>query len=106
MITYTWTLGPLAVKLADDGLTNVVDLVNWRLVAAEDSYSENVYGSVNIPPPSGSFTPYDDLTEEQVQGWVESALGAEQVASYKDALARQIELQKNPIDAVLPPPWQ
>ena len=106
MITYTWTLGPLAVNLADDGFTNVVYLVNWALTGTDGVYNNQFYGSVNVPPPSGSFTPYDDLTEEQVQGWVESALGAEQVASYKDALARQIELQKNPIDAVLPSPWQ
>lgn len=106
MITYTWTLGPLSVKLAYDGFTNVVDLVNWSLTGAEDTYSANVYGDVNVPAPEGAFTPYDDLTEEQVQGWVESALGAEQVASYKNALAEQIELQKNPINAMLPSPWQ
>lgn len=106
MITYTWTLGPLGVKLAEDGFTDVVYLVNWRLTGAEDTYSANVYGSINVPPPGDVFTPYNDLTEAQVQGWVESALGAEQVAAYKAAIAQQIELQKNPIDAVLPPPWQ
>ena len=61
--------------------------------------------AVSIPAPEGTFTPYNDLTEAQVHGWVESALGAEQVAAYKAAIAQQIELQKNPIDAVLPSPW-
>ena len=106
MITYTWALNPLVVKLANDGLTNVVYLVNWRLTGAEDTYSANVYGDVNVPAPEGTFTPYNDLTEAQVQEWVESALGEEQVAAYKAAIAQQIELQKNPIDAVLPSPWQ
>jgi hypothetical protein len=106
MITYTWTLGPLAVKLADDGLTNVVYLVNWVLAGDEDSYHNQIYGGVNVPAPEGAFTPYNDLTEAQVQEWVESALGEEQVAAYKAAIAQQIEMQKNPIDAVLPPPWQ
>ena len=105
MITYTWTLGPLGVKLAEDGFTDVVYVVNWVLAGSEDSYHYQTYGSANVPAPDGAFTPYNDLTEAQVQGWVESALGAEQVAAYKAAIAQQIELQKNPIAAVLPPPW-
>lgn len=106
MITYTWILGPLAVKLAEDGFTNVVYSVSWVLVGEEDSYRCQIYGSASVPEPSGNFTPFDQLTEAQVQDWVESALGAEQVAAYKIQLAQQIELQKNPVDAVLPAPWQ
>jgi len=105
MITYTWKLNPLAVKLTDDGLTNVVYRVNWVLAGDEDSYHNQIYGDVNVPAPDGVFTPYNDLTEAQVQSWVEAALGEEQVAAYKAAIAQQIELQKNPIDAVLPSPW-
>ena len=105
-VTYVWALGPLDVKLAEDGLTNVVYNVNWRLIGTDGEYSADVYGSCGVPAPApDAFTPYDQLTEAQVQGWVETALGDEQVAAYKDSIARNIELQKNPVDASLQPPW-
>lgn len=105
-VTYVWALGPLDVKLAEDGLTNVVYNVNWRLIGTDGAYSADVYGSCGVPAPApDAFTPYDQLTEAQVQGWVETALGDEQVAAYKDSIARNIELQKNPVDASLQPPW-
>ena len=107
MVNYVWALGPLDVKLAEDGLTNVVYNVNWRLIGTDGDYSASVYGSCGVPAPTpDAFTPYDQLTEAQVQSWVEEALGAEQVAAYKDSIAGQIERQKNPVDASLQPPWQ
>lgn len=107
MVNYAWVLGPLDVKLAKEGLANVVYNVNWRLVGTDGDYSAIVYGSCGVPAPSpDAFTPYDQLTEAQVQSWVEEVLGAEQVAAYKDGIASQIERQKNPVDASLQPPWQ
>lgn len=104
-VTYVWQLGPLDVKLAEDGMTNVVYNVNWRLVGTDGDYSASVYGSVGVPAPTGEFTPYDQLTEEQVQGWVVEALGVDQVVAYEANIAGQIEAQKNPTDASLPAPW-
>lgn len=104
-VTYVWQLGPLDVKLAEDGLTNVVFNVHWRLVGTDGDYSASVYGSAGVPAPTGQFTPYDQLTKAQVQGWVIDALGTEQVAAYEANIAGQIEAQKNPTDAALPAPW-
>lgn len=106
MVNYAWVFNPLDVKLAEDGLTNVVYNVNWRLTGTDGDFSSSVYGSCAVPAPSpDKFTPYDQLTEAQVQSWVEEALGAEQVILYKSAIAQNIELQKNPVDASLQPPW-
>lgn len=102
---YTWNIGPLDVKLFENGLTNAVYGVNWRLIGTDGEYSASVYGYVGVPAPDGDFTPYDELTKAQVQGWVEEALGAEQVAQYKANIADQIELQKNPVYATIPSPW-
>jgi len=105
-VTYVWHFGPLDVKLAEDGLTNVVYNVNWRLIGTDGVYSASVYGSVGVPAPaSGAFTPYDQLTETQVRLWVFEALGIEQVTAYEASIAGQIEAQKNPTDASLQPPW-
>jgi hypothetical protein len=56
-----------------------------------------VLGSViRIPD---SFTPYDQLTKEQVVGWVKDALGEEQVTSVEESLANQIQQKLDPTDA-------
>lgn len=105
-VIYTWMFNPLDVKLAEDGLTNVVYNVNWRLVGTDGPYSASVYGAVGVPAPSSEdFTPYDQLTETQVRLWVFEALGIEQVTAYEQGIANQIALQQNPVDASLPPPW-
>ena len=86
-----------------DGL---VTTAHWRVSAVDGDYSASCYGSVGLPSPSpASFTPYEDVTEAQVQAWTEEALGAEQVESYKTSLANQIAAQKNPTSGNLPPPW-
>jgi hypothetical protein len=105
-MNYEWQLGPLSVTLAKDGLTNVVYNVYWRLVGTDGDYSASAYGSVGIAAPeSGDFTPYEELTQAQVQQWVIDALGAEQVALYEQSLADQVSRQKAPVDANLPAPW-
>jgi hypothetical protein len=104
-IVYSWSFPVLDVKLMEDGLTNVVFMVNWVYAASDGDYNASVYGSVAVPAPTGDFTPYDQLTPQQVQGWVVEALGQEQIDSMTAGLASQIDLQKNPVDAALPPPW-
>lgn len=106
VVSYVWALGPLDVKLAGNGLTNVVYNVNWCLIGTDGDYSASVYGSCSVPAPAAdSFTPFEQLTESQVQLWVETALGAERVAAYQDGISKQIEIKKNPVDASLQPPW-
>ena len=105
-VTYTWVFDPLDVKLSEDGLTNVVYNINWRLIGTDGAFSSDVYGSCGVPAPAlDAFTPYDQLTKAQVELWVIQALGIEQVAAYSEGIARNIEMQKNPVNASLSPPW-
>ena len=105
-MNYTWGFPVLGVVYNEDNMQNVIQTVNWTLTATDGDYTASCYGSVGLPAPSpASFTPYDQVTEAQVQEWTEEALGAEQVASMKSGLAGQIEAQKNPTGGNLPPPW-
>jgi hypothetical protein len=47
------------------------------------------------------FVPFDELTNEMVSGWVESAMGEEEVQSKKDALEAAIQNQINPTSVTL-----
>jgi hypothetical protein len=63
-----------------------------------------VYGTCPVGDPTPEqFVSYEDLTKEEVEAWLEESLDVESIDS---GLAANIELQKNPIDATLPPPFE
>jgi hypothetical protein len=89
----------------DGGNTDVVYCVGYQLTVTNDDGSASTSGSVGIPLSSDTFTPYDQLTQDQVVGWVQAALGAEQVIGLQDALTNQIAEKKNPPVVIPPLPW-
>ena len=105
-ITNTWAVVQMDAYPEEDGETDVVFNVHWTLTGTDGTYSGSVYGSqgVNIDP-DAPFTPYADLTEAQVIGWVQAALGEEQVASYEANVAQQIADQMDPPVVTPPLPW-
>lgn len=105
-VTYTWVIEQMAAYPQYEGEQDVVFTVYWRLNGADGNYTGTVYGSVGVTYEAGSpFTPYANLTQDQVIGWVKAALGDEQVASYEANVAGQIENQKNPTVVNPPLPW-
>ena len=89
-----------------DGETDVVFTAHWDLTATEGEYSGRVYGSVGLTlDASAPFTPYNQLTKEQVVGWVKDAMGEETVAAHEAAVLKQIEDQKNPKVVSPALPW-
>ena len=105
-MTTTWNVVQMDAYPEKDGLTDVVFTVHWNLTAIDGDYSGYTYGSIGVNlDPSAPYTPYADLTQDQVVGWVQDALGAEQVASYEANVAAQIESQKNPTVVTPPLPW-
>jgi hypothetical protein len=105
-ITNTWSVIQLNCYPELDGETDVVFTVHWTLNGTNGAYAGSVYGSISVPFDRGAdFTPYADLTQAQVIGWVQDTLGEEQVAVYEANVAQQIADQANP-PAVTPPlPW-
>lgn len=105
-ITNTWTVTAMDCYPEVDGNTDVVFICHWSLNATDGTYNGSVYGTVGVSlDPDAPFTPYADLTEAQVIGWVQAALGDEQVAAYEANVAAQIEAQINPPVVTPPLPW-
>ena len=105
-ITNTWSVVQMDAYPELDGETDVVFSVHWQLNGTDGTYNGSVYGSVGVTlDEGGTFTPYDQLTQAQVIGWVQDALGEEQVASYEANVAQQIENQINPPVVTPPLPW-
>ena len=99
----SWIIERLLVKPTEGSYTDVVITADWRCNGSQDSYSGTCYGSCSFAPPSGNFTPYKDLTQEQVLGWCYQN-GVDKSAIEANVTA-QIEAQINPPVVSLPLPW-
>ena len=102
-MTILWLIERLLVKPTEGSLTDVVITADWRCNGTDETYSGTCYGSCSFAPPSGSFTPYEDLTQEQVLDWC-YANGVDKTAIEANVTS-QIENQINPPVVVLPLPW-
>jgi hypothetical protein len=105
-ITNIWAVLQMDAYPEQDGETDVVFNVHWTLTGTDGTYYGNVYGSQSVAvDPEAPFTPYADLTQAQVIGWVKDALGEEQVASLEANVAEQIANQVNPPVVTPDLPW-
>jgi hypothetical protein len=93
-ITYTWHTKTVDTYPTKGGQTDVIFNVHWRLNGVDDTEDENAadsYGVVSLDTEDlSTFTAFADITEADVIGWVEAALGEEQVASIKAGIDAQI----------------
>lgn len=95
-IQYTWAIAQMERSTVDD----MVQTVHWTAAATDGTYSASSYGSVGLEPADPEeMTPYEDLTPEQVVGWVKDRLGEETVSSTEASLAAQIAEQQAPKQA-------
>jgi len=103
MITLYWIIERLLVRKVEGTYTDVVITADWRCNGTQDQYSGTCYGSTSFAPPSENFTPYEDLTEEQVLGWCWSN-GVDKTAIEANVTA-QIAWQIDPPVISPPLPW-
>ena len=103
MTTLSWIIERLLVKPTEGSLTDVVITADWRCNGSQDQYSGTAYGSSSFAAPTGSFTPFPDLTQDQVLGWC-FANGVDKTAIEAN-VSLQIENQINPPVVSLPLPW-
>jgi len=105
---FVWAVTNLDCKVQEDGLSDVVYQCHWRCSATEvdgdKTYSASVYSTCSVPGPNpASFVPYDQLTQNEVLGWI-WANGVDKDAT-EAAVQQQIELQKHPVVVSPPLPW-
>lgn len=109
MINYSWIIPQDAFQVipSEDGLTNIVKYIKW-IRQAEEIDGDIIYTAQNsaeficAAPNPDDYTPYEDLTEEQVIQWLESGLNMQTI---DDALANDIASQKLPKTEILPNPF-
>jgi hypothetical protein len=102
-MTINWIIERLLVRKVEGTYSDVVITADWRCNGTQDQYSGTCYGSASFAPPSENFTPYEDLTEQQVLDWC-FANGVDKSAIEAN-VAAQIENQINPPVIAPPLPW-
>jgi len=103
--TYTWIVNNMVSYPQAEGLTDVVFQVNWACNGTDGTYTDAIVGSTNVKlDPAAPYTPYADLTEDQVVGWVKASLGAAQVTATQNDVAQQIA-NNYYTPTILPNPW-
>ena len=84
-----WTINNLE-RQASDGLVTVV---HWGATASDGDFNASIVNTLQVER-GDSFTAFESLTEQDVLGWVQAAVGKDVVEA---ALTAQIEAQKNPV---------
>lgn len=106
LITNTWAVQQMDCYPEYEGEADVVFAVHWTLNATDGTYAAGAYGSIGLTlDPDADFVSFTDLTEEQVIGWVQDAMGEEQVAALEANVAKQIADQANPPVVSPTLPW-
>jgi hypothetical protein len=99
---YTWSITAMNCSTTEQNPDTVI-VCHWTCSGTDGTYNASVYSTCSVPSPTGSFTAYADLTQEQVLGWC-YANGVDKSAT-EAAVAQQIANQINPPVVVLPLPW-
>lgn len=106
-LTYTWEITGLRVK-GEGTLTDVVQLVYWKKTGTDENGNVGIFSSSNTFPENSAdannFTPFEELTEEQILSWLEPIVGETMYEEYINSqIQKQIDYDKNPVtDKALP----
>jgi uncharacterized lipoprotein YmbA len=104
--TYQWTIQAMDCVPQEDGHTDVVVTAHWIVNATDGTYNASVYGTQSFTyDATKAFTPYEDLTQDQVVGWVQEGMGIDAVTALQENLDQQIANQINPPIVTPPLPW-
>lgn len=108
MATITWTVTQMDCYPEVDGEQDVVFTVHWTCsgveTQGETTYNASVYSTQAVTVDSSEpFTPYNQLTQDQVLGWIWTS-GVDKDAT-EAAVQQQINNQINPPVVTPPLPW-
>ena len=106
-VSYIWKISQLQLAASKDGLSNVVQGVDWALTAVDGDYSAETFAKTLLKDADPSkFVQFESLTESTVISWVQDAVDDKVLTSFKNNLNALLEEKKAQNIKVVPPPWQ
>jgi hypothetical protein len=92
--TYTWTVDQMYTL--DTPEPGFVVNVLWTLTGVDGQYTASIGGNSQFTVQEGTFTPYSQLTQAQVIGWVQAELGPDGIANFEANVQGQINSMITP----------
>lgn len=114
MANFSWFISQLDSIPSLDGMDKVISVIHYRAqkvcneIEVEwnqlpGNFTADQYGALSVDAPhEASFTPYDEVTKEMVEGWLTSSLDCEAIEANLDA---QIQNFLNPPIVAYALPW-
>jgi len=103
-VIFNWQVTKLDCYPQYDNQTDVVFVVHWQLTGTDGTHTGSVYSTCGVTYKADTpYTPYDQLTKNQVLGWI-WANGVDK-ASAEAAVQTQIDNQINPPITSPKLPW-
>jgi len=92
--SFSWSINAMfTVDTPEPGF--VVNAL-WTLTGVDGQYTASIDGNNQFTVQEGTFVPYADLTQDQVIGWVQAALGPDGIANFEANVNGQIASMQNP----------
>jgi hypothetical protein len=118
-MAFNWVISQLDSIPSLDGMDKVISTIHYRAQKAYVTtqisevtpqisegaplFTADTYGALAVDAPhEASFTPYDEVTKEMVEGWLTALLDCEAIEANLDS---QIENFLNPPIVAYPLPW-
>ena len=106
MTDFAWHFPQFDTAKAEDSLSDVVKVIQWRYVAEDGETSAQAYGAVDLGAPDPeAFTEYSDLTEQWAIDAVIGSWGDSSPEDVQAALQAQIDIQNDPPIVAMQPPF-
>ena len=104
---YVWSVSAMECLSDLEAEHGYVTMVHWACDGTDGTYSGRVYStqSFEVTPEKPGFIPFDQLTEAEVIGWVQAAMGVDGVAATEASINSQIVNQAFPKYVTPPLPW-
>jgi hypothetical protein len=102
MNTITWSITAMNCSTTEQNPDTVI-VCHWTCAGTDGTYNASIYSTCSVPSPTGSFTPYADLTQSQVLDWC-YANGVDKSAT-EAAVEAQLQAQINPPVVTPALPW-
>ena len=100
-MAFNWLISQLDSIPTLDGMEKVISTIHWRAQkthtetifdaetetsSEKDVFTADTYGALSVDAPhEASFTPYDEVTKEMVEGWLTAGLDTEAIEANLDA---------------------
>ena len=104
-ISYNWNVSTVDTYPTLDNNADVIYNVHWKITGTDDANNDSdgnaltadTYGTQTLNTKDiSSFTAFASVNATTVQGWVETAMGADNVQAKQDSIDAQIALLVTP----------